>query len=58
MLHFQTPEALKREHRYGYRIDIYPEHPQFNTMFENYTEELSNLVMTKISNSYLVVPRA
>lgn len=27
-------------------------------MFENYSEELQTLVLTKVSNSYLVVPRA
>jgi len=58
VLYFQTPDQLKKEHRYGYRIDVQPEHPQFNQMFENYVEELISLVLKKAENSYLVVPRA
>eukprot|EP00347_Sterkiella_histriomuscorum_P008930 403343198 len=57
MIHFNTPENLKKQHCYGFKLDIYPEHPQFKQEFDQFSPQLIEMILNKLESSYLLQPQ-
>ncbi|CDW86996.1 abc transporter family protein [Stylonychia lemnae] len=57
VIHFDTPENLKKAHCYGFRLEIYPENQLYQKEFDIHKNSLAQMVQNIIPQSYLLIPQ-